>query len=126
MRLNEDYFDSIHADDFDNENDITVEKTESFPMDVLQWYKENKRYNAMFVVSKNFYSEIFKDVEEGSFVYFVHSFYGDAVEEELAATCEYGKAVTACVARDKIVGCQFHPEKSGEVGLSILRAFCSL
>ena len=63
MRLNEDYFDSIHADDFDNENDITVEKTESFPMDVLQWYKENKRYNAMFVVSKNFYSEIFKDVE---------------------------------------------------------------
>ena len=70
--------------------------------------------------------DIFKDVEEGSFVYFVHSFYGDAVEEKLAATCEYGKTVTACVARDKIVGCQFHPEKSGEVGLSILRAFCSL
>lgn len=63
MRLNEDYFDSIQADDFDNENDITVEKTESFPMGVLQWYKENKRYNAMFIVSKNFYDGIFKDVE---------------------------------------------------------------
>ena len=70
--------------------------------------------------------QIFKDVPEGSFVYFVHSFYGDAREDELAATCEYGKTVTACVASGSVVGCQFHPEKSGEVGLSILKAFCEM
>lgn len=70
--------------------------------------------------------QIFRDVEEGSFVYFVHSYYGDADPDELAATCEYGKTVTACVASGSVVGCQFHPEKSGEVGLSILRAFCDM
>lgn len=70
--------------------------------------------------------QIFRDVEDGSFVYFVHSYYGDADPDELAATCEYGKTVTACVASGSVVGCQFHPEKSGEVGLSILRAFCDM
>ena len=70
--------------------------------------------------------QIFSHVEEGSFAYFVHSFYGDAVPEELAATCDYGKTVTACVASGNVVGCQFHPEKSGEVGLSILRDFCAM
>ena len=44
MRINEDYFDSIHADDLDNENEVTRELEESFPMDVLQWYKDNKQY----------------------------------------------------------------------------------
>lgn len=70
--------------------------------------------------------KIFENVPEGSFVYFVHSFYGDAEPDELAATCEYGKTVTACVASESVVGCQFHPEKSGEVGLSILKSFCEM
>ena len=69
---------------------------------------------------------VFRDVDEGSFVYFVHSYYGDADPDQLAATCEYGKTVTAAVASGSVIGCQFHPEKSGETGLSILKAFCSM
>lgn len=63
MRINENYFDSIHADDLDNENDVTKELEESFPMDVLQWYKDNKQYELMIVSSKNFQSNVFADVE---------------------------------------------------------------
>ena len=69
---------------------------------------------------------VFRDVDEGSFVYFVHSYYGDADPDQLAATCEYGKTVTAAVASGSVIGCQFHPEKSGETGLSILKAFCDM
>ena len=67
---------------------------------------------------------LLKNVEEGDCVYFVHSFYADRCEESVLATAEYGIEVTAAVARDNVMGCQFHPEKSGDVGLSILRAFC--
>ncbi len=69
---------------------------------------------------------IFKDVPEGSYVYFVHSYYGDADPSELIAACDYGKTVTAAVAKGSVVGCQFHPEKSGDVGMQILRNFCSM
>lgn len=69
---------------------------------------------------------VFRDIEEGAFVYFVHSYYGDADTDQLAATCEYGKTVTAAVASGSVIGCQFHPEKSGETGLSILKAFCGI
>ena len=67
-----------------------------------------------------------QSLPEHPFVYFVHSFYGDADESQLAATCDYGKTVTAAVTEGNVIGCQFHPEKSGEVGLSILKAFCEL
>ena len=57
-------------------------------------------------------------------MHFVHSFYGRYVDElQLAATCDYGKTVTAAVTEGNVIGCQFHPEKSGEVGLSILKAW---
>ncbi|MBR3146867.1 MAG: imidazole glycerol phosphate synthase subunit HisH [Eubacterium sp.] len=69
---------------------------------------------------------VFRDVPDGAFVYFVHSYYGDADVSQLAATCDYGNTVTAAVTEGNVVGCQFHPEKSGEVGLSILKAFCDL
>lgn len=69
---------------------------------------------------------IFKYTPEGSFVYFVHSFAGTDCEKSLIATCEYGAELTACVADENIIGCQFHPEKSGEIGLNILRAFCEM
>lgn len=69
---------------------------------------------------------VFKDVPEGSFVYFVHSYYGDTDPSQLAATCEYGETVTAAVASGKTIGCQFHPEKSGDVGMKILQNFCEL
>lgn len=57
-------------------------------------------------------------------VYFVHSYYAADCEDSLVATTEYGAELTAVAARDNVMGCQFHPEKSGRVGLAILRAFC--
>ena len=68
---------------------------------------------------------LFKYVEEGEHVYFVHSYYG-AYCEDVVATAEYGANLTASVAKDNVYGCQFHPEKSGETGLNILKAFCEL
>lgn len=66
---------------------------------------------------------IFKYTREGDFVYFVHSYYAEGCDESLLATTEYGRELTAAVAYENITGMQFHPEKSGEAGLSILRAF---
>ena len=66
---------------------------------------------------------IFKYVKEGDFVYFVHSYFATGCDESLLASCEYGKSITAAVALDNVTGTQFHPEKSGEVGLAILKAF---
>ena len=62
----------------------------------------------------------------GDCVYFVHSYCAVGCDESLTATAEYGMAVTAAVSLGNVHGCQFHPEKSGRVGLSILRAFCEL
>ena len=70
-------------------------------------------------------SPIFKYLEDGSYVYFVHSFYG-ADCDSVTATTDYGAELTASVGKGNIFGCQFHPEKSGEVGLNILRGFCDL
>ena len=67
---------------------------------------------------------LFKYLKEGDFVYFVHSFYATDCEDAIIATSEYGAPLTAAVAAGNVMGCQFHPEKSGDVGLSILRAFC--
>ena len=69
-------------------------------------------------------NELFRYLNEGDFVYFVHSFYGAKCTESVIATAEYGAELTAAVARSNVFGCQFHPEKSGEVGMKILRAFC--
>ena len=69
-------------------------------------------------------SKLFKYIKEGDCVYFVHSFYASGCEDSLIATAEYGRDLTAAVAKDNVMGCQFHPEKSGDVGLNILRAFC--
>ena len=71
-------------------------------------------------------SPLFKYLKNGDFVYFVHSYYADNCEESLLATTEYGKELTAAVAYKNVMGCQFHPEKSGEVGLKILKAFCEM
>ncbi len=67
---------------------------------------------------------LFKYVNEGDCVYFVHSYYADGCEDSVIATAEYSIPLTAAVAKDNVMGCQFHPEKSGKTGLAILRAFC--
>lgn len=63
---------------------------------------------------------------DGQYVYFVHSYYAEGCEASIAAVTEYGIPITAAVEQGSIFGCQFHPEKSGSVGLEILRTFCQL
>ena len=79
-------------------------------------------WNALKFVGEK--SSLFKYIEEGDCVYFVHSFYAENCNDSLIATSEYSCDITAAVAKDNVFGCQFHPEKSGKVGLNILRAFC--
>jgi len=69
---------------------------------------------------------LFKYVKDGDCVYFVHSFFADWCKENTIATTEYDLALTAAVAKDNVIGCQFHPEKSGQVGLNLLKAFCEM
>ena len=69
---------------------------------------------------------LLKYVNEGDCVYFVHSYFATDCAESVIATAEYGRELTAAVARGNVMGCQFHPEKSGKVGLSILKAFCEI
>ena len=71
-------------------------------------------------------SPLFKYISEGDCVYFVHSYYAAGCESSTIATCEYSAELTAAVQRDNVIGTQFHPEKSGEVGLNILRAFVEM
>lgn len=75
-------------------------------------------------IQKN--SLLFQNVKEGDAVYFVHSFYAKTDEKYISSTAEYGMDVTASVEHGQIYGCQFHPEKSGKVGLSILEAFSKI
>ena len=63
---------------------------------------------------------------DGQYVYFVHSFFAEGCEDSLSAVTEYDIPITAAVEKGNIFGCQFHPEKSGNVGLSILQKFAQL
>lgn len=69
-------------------------------------------------------SKLFKYIKNGDFVYFVHSYYAANCEESVVANTFYGAHLTAAAENKNVCGCQFHPEKSGETGLNILRAFC--
>ena len=69
-------------------------------------------------------SPLFRYINEGDHVYFVHSYYATRCDNYVIATAEYGAPLTAAAQRGNVFGCQFHPEKSGAVGLNILRAFC--
>ncbi len=71
-------------------------------------------------------SPLFSRIKDGDCVYFVHSYAAEDCGDCVIATAEYGAPLTAAAARENVFGCQFHPEKSGEVGLSILRAFCEI
>ncbi len=79
-------------------------------------------WNALSLVGEK--HPIFKHINNGDHAYFVHSYYGADCENSLIATTEYGEILTAAVADGNVCGCQFHPEKSGNTGLNILRGFC--
>ena len=81
-------------------------------------------WNALHITQPD--GKLFRNTKEGDYVYFVHSYFAYHCEDSLAAQTEYGKWLTAAVEKDNVFGCQFHPEKSGEVGLNILRAFCAV
>ena len=78
-------------------------------------------WNGLHITQES--SPLFRYIKENDCVYFVHSYYATGCDDSLAATTEYGTQLTAAVAKGNIFGCQFHPEKSGEVGLGILKAF---
>lgn len=80
-------------------------------------------WNALHITRQ---TPLLEQIEEGDCVYFVHSFFADGCEDSVVATTNYGIDMTAAVAKDHIYGCQFHPEKSGAVGLKILRSFISM
>ena len=81
-------------------------------------------WNALDILRPNAMTE---GVQQGDYVYFVHSFMAVPAEEgDLAAVTDYGARVPAMVARGNLFGCQFHPEKSGKVGLAMLKNFAKL
>ena len=80
-------------------------------------------WNALIFKQEN---PLFRYIKNGEHVYFVHSYYARNCEDSLLATAEYGAELTAAVALGNVYGCQFHPEKSGTVGLNILRGFADL
>ena len=81
-------------------------------------------WNALNITKPD--GKLFANTKEGDYVYFVHSYFASGCEESLAARTEYGQWLTAAVEKDNVFGCQFHPEKSADVGLNILRAFCAV
>jgi glutamine amidotransferase len=81
-------------------------------------------WNALRFSQRGKASPLFRYIKEGEHVYFVHSYAAMDCGESLLADTEYGVYLTAAVAGGKVFGTQFHPEKSGETGLNILRAFC--
>jgi len=77
-------------------------------------------WNSLDIKKEN---RILRNIKAGDFVYFVHSYFATNCDESLVATTNYGKDLTAVVEYNNVFGCQFHPEKSGTVGLNILKAF---
>lgn len=83
-------------------------------------------WNSLHLTEQGKRHPLFRYSKEGDYVYFVHSFYGKDCEESLLAWSEYDIPVTAAAACKNVMGTQFHPEKSGEAGLRILRAFAEI
>lgn len=83
-------------------------------------------WNALHFPAGRAVSPLFKYIHEGDHVYFVHSYYGADCDRAVIATAEYGAEITAAVSNGCVYGTQFHPEKSGTVGLKILKAFCEV
>ncbi len=83
-------------------------------------------WNALIFNEKRPKSAIYKYVNNGEHVYFVHSFYASCDECYVSAYTEYGALITASSESKNVYGTQYHPEKSGETGLDILRAFCEI
>lgn len=96
---------------------VRIPKAEGLKVPQIGW-------NALEYPSEG---RLFRNVPEGSYVYFVHSYYLQAADKSIVkATAKYGVTVEASVERGNIFACQFHPEKSSDAGLQILRNFLAL
>lgn len=96
---------------------VLFPKMDGFKVPHMGWNSLNIKKDA----------RLFKGINNGAYVYFVHSYYLKAEnEDDVAATCEYGVTFHASVEHDNIFACQFHPEKSGDVGLAILKNFAQM
>ena len=91
----------------------------------LTEYETARRKKARAVILE-YMQKAFEGIEQQPYVYFVHSYAGVDCDAFVSARTEYGAELTAAVERGNVYGTQFHPEKSGEVGLKILKAFCEL
>ena len=80
-------------------------------------------WNALHIVKDD---PLFKYIREGEYVYYVHSYYGKNCTESTLAVSDYSIPVTGAVRAGRVYGTQFHPEKSGDTGLRILKAFAEL
>ena len=81
-------------------------------------------WNTLNIIKQN---ELFDGVKEGSYVYFVHSLYPAPVDKTIVCTqTEYGVTFTSAIASKNVYGTQFHPEKSGDIGLKILKNFAKI
>ncbi len=83
-------------------------------------------WNALNFPSRRSLHPLFRGLRPGGCVYFVHSYYAAGCESDTIATTEYGADLTAAIALENVCGVQFHPEKSGGLGLTILKNFCKL
>ena len=96
------------------------------PVVPAQYKVPHMGWNALHFPRERPVSPLFRYIREGECVYFVHSYAGTDCEAHTIATAEYGPELTAAVAKDNVYGVQFHPEKSGAVGLNVLKAFCEI
>ncbi|MCR5726027.1 MAG: imidazole glycerol phosphate synthase subunit HisH [Lachnospiraceae bacterium] len=120
FKENPDFMKLAYANNANSINEIQDEK-----QSVSQIKVPHMGWNSLNIQNKD--SKLFRGIYDGSYVYFVHSFYLNAKNhEDVAATTEYGITFDSAVEHDNIFGCQFHPEKSGDVGMEILKNFCSL
>ncbi len=120
FKENPDFMKLAYANNANSINEIQDEK-----QSVSQIKVPHMGWNSLNIQNKD--SKLFRGINDGCYVYFVHSFYLNAKNhEDVAATTEYGITFDSAVEHDNIFGCQFHPEKSGDVGMEILKNFCSL
>lgn len=81
-------------------------------------------WNGLILSENN--GELYKYTHDGECVYFVHSFHAECPQEYITAKTEYGSLITASVQNKNVYGAQYHPEKSGDAGLMILKSFCEI
>lgn len=101
-----------------------VSMTEAFQKQTIELKVPQIGWNQLEVLQGE--CPLVQEVQQGDYVYYVHSYYASDCQESLVAVSDYGVKVPGIVQKDNVMGTQFHPEKSGDVGLKILKAFAEV